>query len=88
MYPGYLCFKDVEKKHTDKFREWLVYWLVLAAVVVVELIGDRFLFWLPMYYEAKVALVICLWHPKTKGALFVYDSFLLPFLQVGETILL
>jgi len=50
-----------------------------------ERAADQLIFWLPMYSEAKVALVVYLWHPRTQGAVFVYDTFLQPFLQVCWT---
>jgi|TARA_B110000977_G_C10843595_1_gene403012 receptor expression-enhancing protein 1/2/3/4 len=47
-------------------------------------VTDRFVFWLPMYAEAKVAFVVYLWHPRTQGALYVYDAFVSPFLTKHE----
>jgi hypothetical protein len=38
----------------------------------------------PFYYEVKVALVIYLWHPKTRGAVLFYDNVLEPFLAKHE----
>jgi receptor expression-enhancing protein 1/2/3/4 len=55
---------------------------VLAVMTIFERAADQLIFWLPMYSEAKVALVVYLWHPRTQGAIFVYDTFLQPFLQV------
>ena len=26
LYPGYLCYKDVESKDIDKLRLWCMYW--------------------------------------------------------------
>ncbi|KAL5200951.1 hypothetical protein ABZP36_035305 [Zizania latifolia] len=37
-----------------------------------------------MYGEAKLALVLYLWHPKTRGATHVYDSYLQPLLATHE----
>lgn len=37
-----------------------------------------------MYYEIKVALVIYLWHPKTHGAVQIYNNVLEPFLAKHE----
>jgi receptor expression-enhancing protein 1/2/3/4 len=56
--------------------------LVLAVMTMAERAADQLIFWMPMYSEAKVALVVYLWHPRTQGALFLYDSFLQPFLSV------
>ena len=37
-----------------------------------------------MYYEAKLALVIFLWHPRVNGATYVYESTLRPWLAQNE----
>lgn len=37
-----------------------------------------------MYYEAKVLFVLYLWHPKTQGAVYLYNSMLQPFLSQNE----
>lgn len=38
----------------------------------------------PMYYETKVLFVLYLWHPKTQGAVYLYNTFLQPFLSQNE----
>ncbi|KAG7966770.1 hypothetical protein I3843_08G065400 [Carya illinoinensis] len=38
-----------------------------------------------MYSEAKLAFIIYLWYPKTKGTTYVYDSFFRPYLAKHET---
>lgn len=62
-----------------------MYWLVLAFFVTIQWITDATLFWLPLYYEAKLIAVLFLWHPRTKGAVYVYERFLLPLLQANES---
>ena len=37
-----------------------------------------------MYYEAKVLFVLYLWHPKTQGAVYLYNTLLQPFLSQNE----
>ncbi|EMS66054.1 hypothetical protein TRIUR3_23773 [Triticum urartu] len=44
--------------------------------MVVERFVDWMVSWLLMYGEAKLLLVIYLWHPSTRGAGHVYDGFL------------
>ncbi len=39
---------------------------------------------LPLYYEAKLAFVIALWHPRTHAAVTLYDSYMLPLLRKHE----
>ena len=42
---------------------------------------------LPMYYTAKVAFVIYLWHPKTQGALTLYTHTVQPLLRQNESLI-
>ncbi|KAK3264634.1 hypothetical protein CYMTET_26634 [Cymbomonas tetramitiformis] len=84
IYPGYACFKAIEKGKPDACREWCIYWLVLAAATAAERVTDYAVFWLPLYYEAKVGFVVYLWHPQTQGAIFMYQHFILPYLQKHE----
>ena len=37
-----------------------------------------------MYYEAKVLFVLYLWHPKTQGALYLFNSTVQPLLEKNE----
>ncbi|XP_011046884.1 PREDICTED: putative HVA22-like protein g [Populus euphratica] len=86
-YPAFECFKSVEKNNVDieEIRFWCQYWIIIALVTVCERIGDIFLSWLPMYGEVKLAFFIYLWHPKTKGTGYIYDTLLRPLVARHET---
>lgn len=45
------------------------------------------MFRLPMYYTAKVAFVIYLWHPKTQGAISLYTHTVQPLLRQNEALI-
>ncbi|KAL3586618.1 hypothetical protein D5086_013485 [Populus alba] len=59
--------------------------IIIALVTVCERMGDIFLSWLPMYGEVKLAFFIYLWHPKTKGTGYIYDTLLRPLVARHET---
>ncbi|PKA60045.1 HVA22-like protein i [Apostasia shenzhenica] len=86
-YPAYECFKTVElnRPEVEQLRFWCQYWILVAALTVLERVGDAFISWIPMYSEAKVAFFIYLWYPKTRGATYVYDTFLRPYIASRET---
>uniref|UniRef100_A0A6M2EAF8 HVA22-like protein n=1 Tax=Populus davidiana TaxID=266767 RepID=A0A6M2EAF8_9ROSI len=86
-YPAFECFKSVEKNNVDieEIRFWCQYWIIIALVTVCERMGDIFLSWLPMYGEVKLAFFIYLWHPKTKGTGYIYDTLLRPLVARHET---
>eukprot|EP00873_Tetraselmis_striata_P027182 jgi/Tetstr1/447446/TSEL_003705.t1 len=83
-YPAYKCYKVVEQRRAEVLREWCIYWLILALWTACERVADYVIFWIPMYYEAKVAFVVYLWHPKTQGALYLYNTLLRPVLTRHE----
>lgn len=86
-YPAYECFKTVEKNkpEIEQLRFWCQYWILIAMLTIFERVGDNFVSWVPMYSEAKLAFVIFLWYPKTKGTTYVYDSFFRPYMAKHET---
>ena len=80
-YPAYECFKAIERgASVDELRVWCTFWLVLGLWTALEPLLDVTLFWLPLYYEAKVAFSVALWHPRTRGATYLYESFVQPTL--------
>ncbi|KAK0584390.1 hypothetical protein LWI29_012477 [Acer saccharum] len=86
-YPAFECFKVVEKNKADieQLRFWCQYWILVAILSVGERISDIFISWLPMYGEAKLALFIYLWYPKTKGTAYIYETFVRPYISQYET---
>lgn len=86
-YPAFECFKTVEKNKVEihELRFWCQYWILVAAVTVLERVGDICMSWLPVYGELKLALFIYLWYPKIKGTGYVYHSLLKPYLAKHET---
>ncbi|CAM8962704.1 hypothetical protein QQ045_005965 [Rhodiola kirilowii] len=87
-YPALQCYKTIEtrnKADNAQLRFWCEYWIIIAMLTVLERFGDLFISWLPMYSEAKLAFVIYLWYPKTKGTSYVYQTLLRPFVTEHET---
>lgn len=85
-YPAFECYKTIEKNKVDieELRFWCQYWIIVALLRIFETIGDVFMAWLPMYSEAKLALIIYLWYPKTKGTGYIYDTLLKPYVSKHE----
>lgn len=86
-YPAFECFKTVEKNKVDirELRFWCQYWIIVAVLSVCERFGDVFISWVPLYGELKLAFIIYLWYPKTKGTSYVYENMLRPFVWRHET---
>ncbi|XP_010796134.1 receptor expression-enhancing protein 3-like [Notothenia coriiceps] len=71
------------RKYFDQVR-WMMYWIVFALYTVVEAITDLTLAWFPLYYELKIAFVIWLLSPYTRGASLIYRKCLHPLLSSRE----
>ncbi|KAL1833797.1 hypothetical protein DCAR_0103919 [Daucus carota subsp. sativus] len=86
LYPAYECFKAVEKNPPNKEQLifWCRYWILVALLTVCERFVDVFVSWLPLYDEAKLVFIIYLWHPKTRGAEYIYENILRPVLMKHE----
>ncbi|KAK9831985.1 hypothetical protein WJX81_006350 [Elliptochloris bilobata] len=85
IWPAYACFKALEQKQSEAIREWCTYWLMLAIFTTAErMVLDWLVFWVPLYYEGKVLFVLWLWHPKTRGAEYLYQHTVQPLLSKHE----
>ncbi|NXL83603.1 REEP4 protein, partial [Alectura lathami] len=63
---------------------WMMYWIVFALFMATETVTDIFLPWLPFYYEVKMAFVVWLLSPYTRGASLLYRKFVHPTLSRKE----
>ncbi|NWY98527.1 REEP4 protein, partial [Loxia curvirostra] len=63
---------------------WMMYWIVFALFMTAETFTDLFISWLPFYYEVKMAFVIWLLSPYTRGASLLYRRFVHPTLARRE----
>ncbi|XP_055963929.1 receptor expression-enhancing protein 3 [Sorex fumeus] len=84
LYPAYYSYKAVKTKNVKEYVRWMMYWIVFALYTVVETIADLTVAWFPLYYELKIAFVIWLLSPYTKGASLMYRKFLHPLLSSKE----
>lgn len=84
LYPAYSSYKAVRTKNVKEYVRWMMYWIVYALYTVVEALTDISLAWFPLYYELKVAFVIWLLSPYTRGASLIYRKFLHPLLASRE----
>ncbi|PKA59499.1 HVA22-like protein i [Apostasia shenzhenica] len=86
-YPAYECYKTVEmnKPEIEQLRFWCQYWILVALLTVLERVGDALISWLPMYGELKLAFFVYLWHPRTKGTIYIYDTFFRTYMSKHES---
>ncbi|XP_034286580.1 receptor expression-enhancing protein 4 isoform X2 [Pantherophis guttatus] len=84
LYPAYASYKAVRNKDVREYVRWMMYWIVFALFMATEAITDTFVSWFPFYYEIKMAFVIWLLSPYTKGASVLYRKFVHPILSSKE----
>ncbi|XP_066520775.1 receptor expression-enhancing protein 3 [Hoplias malabaricus] len=84
LYPAYYSYKAVKTKNVKEYVRWMMYWIVFALYTVIETITDLTIAWFPLYYEIKIAFVIWLLSPYTRGASLIYRKVLHPLLTSRE----
>merc|ERR1711933_661377 len=86
IYPAYKSFEAIEgKKQNEVITQWLIYWVVYSLFAIIEVFVDFLLFWIPFYYTFKMAFLLWAMLPQTRGATYLYDSFLKDFLKKNES---
>ncbi|NXY21730.1 REEP4 protein, partial [Atrichornis clamosus] len=63
---------------------WMMYWIIFALFMATETFTDLLISWFPFYYEVKMAFVIWLLSPYTRGASLLYRRFVHPTLARRE----
>ncbi|XP_013369224.1 PREDICTED: receptor expression-enhancing protein 4 isoform X2 [Chinchilla lanigera] len=84
LYPAYASYKAVKAKNIREYVRWMMYWIVFAIFMATETFTDVFISWFPFYYEIKMAFVLWLLSPYTKGASLLYRKFVHPSLSRHE----
>ncbi|KAM9622945.1 receptor expression-enhancing protein 4 [Trichechus inunguis] len=84
LYPSYASYKAVKTKNIREYVRWMMYWIVFALFMSLETFTDTFISWFPFYYEIKMAFVLWLLSPYTKGASLLYRKFVHPSLSRHE----
>ncbi|XP_062995080.1 receptor expression-enhancing protein 4 isoform X2 [Elgaria multicarinata webbii] len=84
LYPAYASYKAVKTKNIREYVRWMMYWIVFALFMATETIADTFISWFPFYYEIKMAFVVWLLSPYSRGASLLYRKFIHPTLSRRE----
>lgn len=85
VYPAVKSLQALEHRATGEITQWLIYWVVYTFFHIIESFVDTLLYWIPFYYAFKVAFLMWAMLPQTRGAKFLYDSFLKDFLKANES---
>lgn len=85
FYPALKSLEAIENKIRGDDTQWLIYWVVYSFFSIIEVFEGILLLWIPFYYAFKLAFLLWAMLPQTKGAKFLYDSFLKDFLKQNES---
>lgn len=85
LYPAFKSFESIENRAKSDQTQWLIYWVVYAFFSIIEVFVEILLYWIPFYYAFKMAFLLWAMLPMTRGAKYLYDSFLKDFLKKNES---
>jgi receptor expression-enhancing protein 5/6 len=80
LYPMYGSFKALEAE-PEQVQLWLTYWVTYAALMLLESSFKAILSWLPFYTFFRIAMLLWLYLPATRGAQSVYRWVVAPVLR-------
>merc|ERR1712196_707584 len=78
-YPMYASMKMLAEDTTEDAAMWITYWCLFTSFKIVMGPLDFVLGFLPFYFYLKLTLLVWLLSPTTKGAAFVYDKAVKPY---------
>ncbi|CAD6897366.1 unnamed protein product [Tilletia controversa] len=67
-----------------ELESWLMYWSILAIIHLVESTVEWVWNWIPLYAHLKILFEFWLVLPQTRGATFLYITYVEPFLDSHE----
>lgn len=78
-YPAYASILAIESRNKDDDTLWLTYWVVFAALSIVEFFSDFILTLIPFYWMLKCMFLIWCFLPwRLNGSKFIYYRFIRP----------
>ena len=80
-YPAFMSFVALETEEKDDDKQWLTYWVCYGVFSIIDQFAGIILSFIPFYFFLKLAFLVYLFHPKTKGALMVYTNYVSPFVK-------
>lgn len=85
LFPLFASYKALKTSDPGQLTPWLMYWVVLACVLLVESWTDWFLVWIPFYAYFRLLFLLYLVLPQTQGARIIYQTYIHPWLQENES---
>jgi hypothetical protein len=87
LYPAYASFKALKSPSPNDNKQWLTYWVVFSITSSAEEVAEKVVAYVPGYYVLKCIFLVWLMLPKTRGAIYVYENFIVPMFQKYEPLI-
>lgn len=81
VVPGYYSLLALETATSKDDTQLLTYWVVFAALNVIEFWSKAILYWVPFYYLFKTIFLLYIGIPSFGGAATIYQTAIKPFSQ-------
>jgi len=84
LFPVFASYKALKTNDPHQVTPWLMYWVVIACILVIEAWTEWLLRWFPFYYNIRAAFMLWLVLPQTQGATKLYMEYVHPYLTEHE----
>ncbi|KAF9886716.1 hypothetical protein FE257_011230 [Aspergillus nanangensis] len=84
LFPIFASFKALRSADPSQLAPWLMYWVVLSALLMAESWTVFILGWVPFYSWIRLFFLSYLVLPQTQGARILYQTYVDPFLWHHE----
>ncbi|KKK17568.1 hypothetical protein ARAM_006640 [Aspergillus rambellii] len=84
LFPIFASYKALRSSDPYQLAPWLMYWVVLSAILLAESWTVFILGWFPFYSWIRLFFLTYLVLPQTQGARILYQNYVDPFLAQHE----
>ncbi|KKZ63770.1 hypothetical protein EMCG_01874 [[Emmonsia] crescens] len=84
LFPIFASYKALRTSDPSQLAPWLMYWVVMSIVLLVESWTYFIVGWFPFYSWIRLFALSYLVLPQTQGAKMLYQEYIDPFLHHHE----
>ncbi|KAJ5673793.1 hypothetical protein N7462_009232 [Penicillium macrosclerotiorum] len=84
LFPIFASYKALRSSDPSQLAPWLMYWVVLSIILLVESWTVFIIGWFPFYSWIRLFFMAYLVLPQTQGARLLYQDYVDPFLTHHE----
>ena len=81
VYPAFASFIALETEEKEDDKQWLTYWVCFGFFQIIDCFGGIILQFIPFYFFLKVAFMVWLFHPKSMGAMWLYNNYMQAYVK-------